>query len=74
MNTQSDSVSKKAKFCLDCPICRAARKKQRGIAYAFVKLVDRKVCPACKAYEKATGQRAYEPVNEEITEKLTADS
>jgi transposase-like protein len=64
----------KAKFCLDCPVCRAARKNQRGIAYAFVKLVDRKVCPACRAYEKETGQLAYEPLDEETNKKLKAET
>ncbi len=60
--------------CLDCPVCRAARKNQRGAAYLFVKHVDRKVCPACRAYERETGQLAYEPLDEETIQKLTAES
>jgi hypothetical protein len=51
-----------ARFCKDfCPVCRRARKKQRGICYWFVKNVDRKVCPCCKSYESVYGRLAYEP-------------
>jgi RNA polymerase subunit RPABC4/transcription elongation factor Spt4 len=51
-----------ARFCAEvCPVCRRARAKQRGVAFWFVKNVDRKVCPMCKAYERATGKLAYEP-------------
>lgn len=67
-------LQKKAKLCLDCPICRSARKNQRGLAYVFVKHVDRKVCPACKVYEQLSGQKAYEPITKEIIQKLTTDN
>lgn len=60
-----EALKKKARMCLDCPICRRARRKQKGLAYLFVKLVDRKICPSCKALEQITGKRAYEPLTEE---------
>lgn len=53
---------KKAQGCIDCPICKQARNKGHGLAYLFVKHVDRKVCPMCKAYEKVYGVKAYEPI------------
>ena len=47
-------------FCRDsCPICRAARRNNK-VAKGFVKNIDRKICPMCKAYEKQTGKKAYE--------------
>lgn len=49
-----------AKLCLECPVCRHARKKQRGIAYTIVKHVEAGLCPACKAYAKVYGRKAYE--------------
>lgn len=52
-----------AQACLDCPLCKHARKKQRGIAYWFVKHVETKICPNCKAYERIYGRKAYEPID-----------
>ncbi|MHB9045516.1 MAG: hypothetical protein ACYC35_06185 [Pirellulales bacterium] len=54
-----------AQRCLDCPACRRARRKQRGIAYWFVKLFERGVCPYCRAYEKVHGRKAHEPLPSE---------
>lgn len=65
-----EALRKKAKMCLDCPICRRARNKQRGLAFLFVKLVDRKICPSCKALEEITGKRAYETLSEEDVAKI----
>lgn len=28
---------KMAQFCVNCPVCRMARNKQKGVAYWFVK-------------------------------------
>lgn len=53
---------KLAKTCLECPVCRRARKKQKGVFFWFVKSIERKVCPACQAYEKVYGKKAHEPV------------
>jgi hypothetical protein len=36
--------------CLTCPVCLYARKKQRGIAYWFVKNIENGICPYCVAY------------------------
>ena len=65
-----EELKAKAKMCLECPICRSGRKKQRGLAYLFVKLVDRKVCPACKAFEEITGQKAFEPITQDAIDKI----
>ena len=49
-----------AEKCLQCPVCRHARRKQRGLAFWFVKTIEGEICPACKAYEKVYGQKAHE--------------
>ncbi|RJQ09463.1 MAG: hypothetical protein C4551_03890 [Bacillota bacterium] len=54
----------KAKMCENCPICRRARAKQRGLAFWFVKNVERGICPSCRAYEKVHGRPAHAPVEE----------
>lgn len=48
--------------CGECPVCRHARKKQRGIAFWFVKKVEGRVCPYCKAYEKVYGRKSHEAI------------
>jgi len=58
----TDEDRERARFCLTCPVCRRARAKQRGLAYWFVKRVERAFCPYCQAYEKVYGRKAYEPV------------
>ena len=50
--------------CLECLPCKRAREKQRGIAYWFVRTIDVRICPSCKAYERVYGRKAYEPVPE----------
>ncbi|HIH70172.1 hypothetical protein [Methermicoccus shengliensis] len=56
----ASSISKRAEFCkARCPICTRARKGNR-VARLFVKHIDRKVCPACRAYERVYQKRAYE--------------
>ncbi len=64
------ALKKKARFCLNCPICSRAREKQRGLAYVLTKYVDSKICPNCKAFEKLTGLRAYEPLTEDARNKI----
>jgi len=54
-----------AKNCLNCPICKRARKKQKGLIFWFVKKIEGGVCPQCKAYEKVYGRKAHEPVPQE---------
>ncbi|MBN1995571.1 MAG: hypothetical protein JW953_22980 [Anaerolineae bacterium] len=51
-----------AKRCKQCPVCRHARKKQKGLAFWFVKNIEQDFCPACQAYEKVYGRKAHEPV------------
>ncbi len=53
---------RKAKQCLECPLCRRARDKQRGLAFWFVRHVEGSLCPDCKAYEKVYGRKAHEPI------------
>ena len=48
--------------CAQCPLCKRARTKQRGLAFWFVKNVEGGVCPACQAYERVYGRKAHEPV------------
>ena len=53
---------KKAQVCLACPVCNRARKKQRGIAFWFVKHIEEGFCPNCQAYAKVYGRKAHEPI------------
>jgi hypothetical protein len=49
-----------AAFCKDsCTGCKTARKKGRGLMYQFVKL-ESSLCPACRAYKRVYGKKAYE--------------
>lgn len=57
----TDKDRKLAKQCAACPLCKRARKKQQGVAFWFVSRIENKICPACKAYEKVYGRKAFEP-------------
>ena len=57
----TDKDRKLAQSCLTCPVCKRARKKQKGIIYWLVKHLEGGICPACKAYEKVYGRKAHEP-------------
>jgi hypothetical protein len=50
-----------ATVCLNCPLCRRARHRQRGLAFRLVQKVESRVCPVCRAYERVSGRKAYEP-------------
>lgn len=50
-----------AKVCVNCPVCRRARRQQRGAAFQLVKQVETKVCPFCRAYERVYGRKSHEP-------------
>jgi Zn ribbon nucleic-acid-binding protein len=52
-----------AKICQYCPVCRHARKSQKGLAYWLVKNVEGRFCPACRAYAQVHGRKAHEPEN-----------
>lgn len=49
-----------AKVCAACPICRHARRRQRGLAFWLVKHVESRLCPFCRAYERVYGRSAHE--------------
>ena len=53
-----------AQRCVTCPVCRRARAKQRGMAFLFVKLIEGRVCPYCRAYQRVYGRKAHEPAGE----------
>jgi hypothetical protein len=53
-----------ARQCLECPFCKRAREKQKGLIFCFVKKLESGLCPACKAYEKAYHRKAREPISE----------
>lgn len=61
-----DNITEKdkemAKRCVECPLCRRARKKQKGIAFWFVKTIEGSLCPYCKAYERVYRRKAHEPI------------
>lgn len=48
--------------CMACPVCRRAREKQKGLCFWFVKRLERRICPACQAYERVYGRKAHEPL------------
>jgi hypothetical protein len=49
-----------AAVCAACPVCRTARRRQRGAAFAFVRAIEGRVCPFCRAYERVFGRKAHE--------------
>ena len=51
-----------AKFCVQCPVCSHARKKQQGAAFWFVQKIEGDLCPFCKAYERVYGRKAHQPL------------
>lgn len=66
MSTELTAWDRKlAKGCLRCPVCRHARKKQHGLLFWFVKRLESRLCPQCRAYEKVTGRKAHEPLQPE---------
>ena len=58
----TDKDRRRAEHCRTCPLCRRAKRKQRGLAYAFVKAVEGKLCIYCRAYERVYGRKAHEPI------------
>lgn len=57
----SEKDRARAQRCVECPVCRRARRRQRGIAFWLVKRVEGRVCPYCRAYERVYGRKAHEP-------------
>ncbi len=60
-NDITDKDREMAKKCVECPVCKHARTKQKGLIYLFVKKIEGGMCPYCKAYEKVYGRKAHEP-------------
>ena len=56
----TDRDRTRAQKCLECPICRRARRKQRGLAFWFVKKIEGSLCPYGRAYERVYGRKAHE--------------
>ena len=63
----TDKDRERAKACLNCPVCKRAREKQRGVAFWVVKHVEGALCPNCKAYNKVYGRKAHEPLPSQQT-------
>ena len=64
-STITDKDRAKAQKCVECFACKQARKKQKGLAFWFVKLIEGSICPYCKVYERVYGHKAHEPIPEE---------
>ena len=50
-----------AQVCVSCPVCRRARRRQRGFAFGLVKRVEARLCPFCRAYARVHRRPAHEP-------------
>jgi len=61
----AEKDKKKARYCLNCPLCRYARKRQKGVLFGLVKKIAEKFCPFCIAYEKINGRKAHEPIHKQ---------
>jgi hypothetical protein len=57
----TDKDRQMAQKCVECPVCKRARKNQRGILFWFVKTIEEGKCPYCSAYERVYGKKAHEP-------------
>jgi hypothetical protein len=58
----TDTDRKMAHFCMKCPVCSHARKKQQKAAFWFVKKIEGDLCPFCKVYERVYGRKAHQPL------------
>jgi hypothetical protein len=66
--TITDEDRKKAAICLTkCTVCKSARNKQKGFAFWFVKNLEPKFCPYCKAYKKVYGRKVHEPLPKSVS-------
>ena len=64
MNSEqiTEKDKKMAQRCVECKLCSPARKKQRGLAFWFVRKIEDSICPFCKAYEKVYSRKAHETI------------
>ncbi|MCK5014916.1 MAG: hypothetical protein KAS66_13980 [Candidatus Omnitrophica bacterium] len=60
MLTEKDK--KLAQKCVECPLCKKARKEQKGFTFWLVRKIEGSACPYCKAYEKVYGRKAHETI------------
>ncbi len=49
-----------ARVCVNCPVCRRARKKQAGVAFRLVRKIEIHLCPFCRAYARVYGRPSHE--------------
>lgn len=56
----SDKDKKRARHCLNCPICNHARSKQHGLAFWLVKHVETGLCPFGNAYTRVYERKPHE--------------
>jgi hypothetical protein len=54
-----------ARVCVNCLLCRTARRRQGGWAFKLVSRLERRFCPFCRAYERVYGRKAHEPLGEQ---------
>lgn len=61
MSTRKASSFDKAlaRVCVNCPVCRNARRWQAGAAFWLVNHVETRLCPFCRAYERVYGRKAH---------------
>ncbi len=50
-----------ATVCELCPVCRTARSHPEGSANAFVRRIEGRVCPFCRAYARVNGRPSHTP-------------
>lgn len=51
-----------ANVSASCFVCNLARRRQRGWVYEFVKRVEGRLCPFCRAYARVFGRQSHERV------------
>jgi hypothetical protein len=56
-----------ANVSANCPVCKHARRRQKGALFWLVKTVEGRICPFCRAYERVFCRKSHEPVNLEST-------
>lgn len=56
----TEKDKKMAQHCVDCVVCKKARRQQQGFAFWFVKNIENGICPFCAAYERVYGKKAHE--------------
>lgn len=50
-----------AGVCQLCPVCRRARARPEGWAAQFVRTIEARTCPFCRAYARVHGRAAHAP-------------